>query len=360
MLAPSRGGLGWGHLQKRKKSINHNEKLNNMNRINTLFFCFVGCLIILGPPLWAQNSNPRQTILLDTGWRFHLGHAADPARDFNFSIANIFAKSGKAENCAINPKFDDKAWRKVQLPHDWAVELPFVNSDNFDVLAHGFKPVGGLYPETSIGWYRKQFSIAPADSGKRFFIRFDGIFRDAKIWLNGFYLGTNESGYLGVTYDISDYVDFNNPNCLVVRADATQYEGWFYEGAGIYRHVWLTMTNELYVPENGVFVSSEIDGKTANINIKTIFRNDRLNPATFGVLTRIIDRQGKIVYKSDIPGFPVKSRNDREFIQQFSLEHPRFWDLDDPYLYRVSISISENNRIIDSVCVRFGIRGYKI
>src|SRR5688572_24782306 len=110
------------------------------------------------------QSNRLQTNI-DTGWRFQFGHAANPEKDFNYSIATIFSKSGGAARTAIDPRFDDSKWRKLDLPHDWAVELPFTNVDNFDVMAHGYKPVGGLFPATSIGWYRKHFSIARVDSG---------------------------------------------------------------------------------------------------------------------------------------------------------------------------------------------------
>lgn len=98
---------------------------------------------------WTGFSQKRTS--LDDDWRFHFGHAANAEKDFNYSIATIFSKSGGAAKTAIDPKFVDTTWTKVQLPHDWAVKLPFVYSDNFDVVSHGFKPVGGLYPETSIG-----------------------------------------------------------------------------------------------------------------------------------------------------------------------------------------------------------------
>jgi beta-galactosidase len=124
-------------------------------------------------------SQQRKHINFDEDWRFHFGHAADPAKDFNYGITAIFAKSGKTDNTALALKFNDSAWRKLDLPHDWAVELPFSNSPNFDVQSHGYKPVGGLYPETSIGWYRKHFIIARKDSGQRFELQFDGVFRDA-------------------------------------------------------------------------------------------------------------------------------------------------------------------------------------
>ena len=110
-------------------------------------------------------------------------------------------------------------------------------------MSHGYKPVGALFPQSSIGWYRKHFTIMRSDSGQRFVIQFDGIYRDSKIWINGYYLGTNASGYGGISYDISNYIHFDKENVLVVRVDASQYEGWYYEGAGIYRHVWLNCMN---------------------------------------------------------------------------------------------------------------------
>lgn len=100
----------------------------------------------------------------------------------------------------------------------------FCIQDNFDVMVHGYKPVGGLFPETSIGWYRKPFTIAAKDSGQRFQLQFDGVFRNASFWLNGFYLGNNPSGYTGESYDVTDYIHFNKNNVLVVRVDASQYD----------------------------------------------------------------------------------------------------------------------------------------
>jgi len=164
----------------------------------------------------------RQQLNMDAGWKFAFGHAGDSSRDFNFGISTIFSKSGAAPNTAIDPKFDDKKWRSLDLPHDWAVELPFVYKDNFDVQSHGYKPVGGLFPETSIGWYRKHFTVAAADSGQRFQLQFDGVFRDAEFWLNGFYIGNNKSGYVGVAYDVTFYINYHKENVLVVRVDASQ------------------------------------------------------------------------------------------------------------------------------------------
>ena len=136
------------------------------------FYSLLFVFIFLYVNLFAQT--PRKKISLDEDWKFAFGHAANPEKDFNYSISTIFSKSGAAPATAIAPGFDDKAWRSLNLPHDWAVELPFANVDNFDVQSHGYKPVGGLFPANSIGWYRKQFAVSAADSGQRFQIQFDG------------------------------------------------------------------------------------------------------------------------------------------------------------------------------------------
>src|ERR1043166_2105560 len=121
------------------------------------------------------------------------------------------------------------------------------------VFHQGAKPVGREFPETSVGWYRKVFELPKTDDGKRITIDFDGVFRDAIVMFNGHYLGTNESGYAPFRFDVTDLANFGDKNVLVVRADATLGEGWFYEGAGIYRHVWLTKTNPLHIVQWGRF-----------------------------------------------------------------------------------------------------------
>ncbi len=295
-------------------------------------------------------------INFDEGWKFHFGHAGDPAKDFNYGIPAIFSKSGKTDQTALALNFDDKAWRSLDLPHDWAVELPFVNTPNFDVQSHGYKPVGGLYPETSIGWYRKHFTVAKADSGSRFSIQFDGIFRNANIWINGFFLGNNQSGYVGATFDITDYIQFDKDNVITVRVDATQYEGWFYEGAGIYRHVWLNKFNNLHFEDNGVFVYSDVKGKNAQINIEASIQNEQLNGAKFMIYSYLTDRNGKKLAQTKPQVLQLASNAQTAVKQQINLQDPRLWSLKDPYLYKVVSIIKSGNQVIDSVKQRIGIR----
>jgi len=294
--------------------------------------------------LAATDAQPvRQRINFDNDWKFHLGHSADPHRDFNYGIGNILAKTGDAANTAIKMEFDDRAWASVQLPHDWVVGLPFSQVANNDVDAHGYHTVGALFPENSIGWYRKTFTIDRADSGKRFILQFDGIFRDSKVWINNCYLGGHFSGYSGSSYDITDFLHFNGKNTVVVRADASQYEGWFYEGAGIYRHAWLNIVNTTHLAEQGgVFVHADVKGESATVAIET--KVERYDPkaAAATIETYITNRDGKKLTEGQ--GQPL------------TIDHPVLWSLENPYLYRAVVLVRSGGRLVDSQTVRFGIR----
>lgn len=317
-------------------------------------------LILVMVPHFLSGQNPRNKIDFDGAWKFHFGHTANAEKDFNYTIANIFSKTGVARSTAIDPRFKDSAWRTLDLPHDWAVELPFAYKNNEDVMAHGYKPVGGLFPETSIGWYRKHFIVAGEDSGSRFSIQFDGIFRDAHIWINGFYLGNNKSGYMGVEYDITDYINFNKDNVLVVRADASQYEGWFYEGAGIYRHVWLNQYNNLHIEQEAVFVYSRMGVSSTIVSIETPVRNEGPQPANGVLYTYITDREGKRLAQSKEQPVSLAVNGSTIIKQDLVVTRVRPWSLEDPYLYRLVCVVKQNGKTIDSSKQRFGIRKIEI
>ncbi|MDE3214145.1 MAG: beta galactosidase jelly roll domain-containing protein, partial [Bacteroidota bacterium] len=281
----------------------------------------------------AQDS-PRRHMNFDNDWRFHLGNASDPARDFNYSIRTIFAKSGDASGTAIDPRFDDHGWRSLNLPHDWVVELPFADVNNPDVKSHGYKPVGGLFPATSIGWYRKHFRVNRADSGSRFQLQFDGIYRNARIWLNGFYVGNIMSGYIGNSYDVTDYLNYTGDNVLVVRVDATQYEGWFYEGAGIYRHVWLNQYDNVHLADGGQYIYSTLKGENAEVTAEATVDNQGTSLSHCSVYSYLTDRDGKVLVSTREQPLEVEAGGSGMLKQTLSLKNPRLWGIDDPYLYR--------------------------
>ena len=319
-----------------------------------IFFITLGLLLVVFAPAQRQHEN------FDSGWLFHFGHAAIPEKDFNYGISNIFSKSGAAPGTAIDRKFDDSKWRRLDLPHDWAVELPFVYRDHPDVMAHGYKPVGGMFPETSIGWYRKHFTIPVSDSGQRFRLQFDGVFRDAQFWVNGFYLGNNQSGYIGESYDITDFIQFGRDNVIVVRADATQYEGWFYEGAGIYRHVWLIRHHAVHIPPDRIFAWSDVRGARATINVQTEPRNDSGHSQVITVSAYLAERDGRIVARSAEQRVSIGPGSVSSAKNVIAVRSFRPWDLDDPYLYRIVVEVRQGNRVLDRQVLRFGIRKIEI
>ena len=214
-------------------------------------------MAFLGVAMAASAQSQRERILFDEGWQFALGNAASPEKDFGCGTEyfNYLTKAASIHNAGpYSEKFDASAWQTVDLPHDWVVDLPF---DSLASHSHGYKTVGSKYPETSVGWYRKTFAVPQEDLGKHVWLQFDGIFRDARVWVNGFYLGHEPSGYATQVYDISEYLNYGGENLVCVRADATLEEGWFYEGAGIYRHVWLCKSAPVHVVPFGTFVYAD-------------------------------------------------------------------------------------------------------
>jgi len=323
------------------------------------FFC-VAVISLFAVAGYGQSAG-REHRNFDADWQFHLGHASDPHRDFNYGIANILAKTGEAANTCIRMDFDDRGWETVQLPHDWAVTLPFSHVDNEDVDAHGYHAVGALFPENSIGWYRKTFSIGRADSGKRFVLRFDGIFRDSKVWINNCYLGGHFSGYGGAAYDITDFIHFNEKNVVVVRVDASEYEGWFYEGAGIYRHAWLDSYSKVHIAaEGGVFVHTTTSGDQSNVTIETRVVNQEIHADDAAVSAYITDRDGNRMAQSAAQSLPLATGKDGTVVQSLAVPRARLWSPDDPYLYRAVVLVREGGRTLDSMTVRFGIRTVSI
>ena len=315
-------------------------------------FLFTGAITFT-----TQAQQLREHLNFDEGWKFHLGHSSDPNRDFNYGIANILAKTGDASNTCINTGFDDKTWASVQLPHDWVVALPFQQVANGDLDSHGYHTVGGLFPENSVGWYRKTFTVNRADSGKRFVLQFDGIFRDSKVWVNNCYMGGHFSGYSGSSYDITDFLHFSGKNTIVVRADASQYEGWFYEGAGIYRHAWMNVFHNLHVAsQGGVYVHTTNTKDQATITVATQVENRGLQPADASVITYITDRDGKRLAQSrELP--LTLAINGKQMVQDsLGIANPNLWSLTNPYLYRVISIVRSGGKIVDSVNTRFGIR----
>jgi beta-galactosidase len=308
-----------------------------------------------GPQGDEADSSPRERLLLDFGWRFNLGDADDPARDFGYGALareRTFAKSGRIATAGLS--FDDGGWRSIDLPHDWAVELPF---KEVSLLAElGGKPLGREYPETSIGWYRRAFGLPASDAGKRIAVEFDGVFRHAQVMFNGHYLGENFSGYAPFRFDVTDFANPGERNVLAVRVDATLGEGWFYEGAGIYRHVWLTKTDPLHLARWGTCVTSQVRDGSAAISISTEVENQSGREASCRVRSRIVDAEGNMVATAQSDPVRMASRGNTTFESQATVDHPALWSIEEPHLYRLITALETDGRIADRDETTFGIR----
>ena len=316
-------------------------------------------LIILCLFFNLNTINAQEKISMDEDWKFHFGNSSNPDKDFGFGSTLIMHKSNVFESTIVSPKFIDTTWSRINIPHDWVVELPFVKSETHEMDSHGYKPVGNIYPETSIGWYRKHFMVDKSKSDKRFEIQLDGIYRNTTIWVNGFYVGTNFSGYIGKSYDITNTIDFENENVIVIRVDATQNEGWFYEGAGIYRHVWLNCTNKIFIPEEGHYVHSVLKGKDAIVSIETEVHNSNLFSTNASFYSYVTDRNGKILGKTKDQKITLDAEKSIAINQKINIKNARLWTLEDPYLYRVVSVIKSGNRILHEKKTKFGIKAIK-
>ena len=308
----------------------------------------------LGAPR-APFATVRDRLLLDFDWRFHLGHASDPAQDFGYGRGNdgVFAKTARFFAPA-RPDFDASSWRQVNLPHDWAVELPFVNDRELD--SHGYKPVGRAYPETSIGWYRKVFPVPAGDTGRRISLEFDGVYRNCIVTLNDVYLTTAVSGYAPFRVDVTDVVNYGGDNVLVVRVDATENEGWFYEGAGIYRHVWLVKTSPVHVPQWGTYVTAEVSGRDARVTTRTTVANDGDSATTCRVVSRIVDASGATRATVTSGAVQIPAWASSTIDQQAAVPNADLWSVEAPHLYRLLTSIEMGGQTVDSCETPFGIR----
>ncbi len=313
-------------------------------------------VILLTIPLLI-SASPRERLLMNSDWKFAFGHPHDVEKDFNVgtSYFTYLAKAGYGDGAA-SEDFDDRTWRNLDLPHDWAAEMGFSGDASH---SHGYKKVGPGFPDTSVGWYRKSFSISESDKGKRIFLEFDGVYRDSEVWVNGFYCGNEPSGYTSFSYDVSEYLNYGGENVVSVRVDASMEEGWFYEGAGIYRHVWMTKVEPLFVPQYGTFVTSEVEEDGAVVTARVKVKNKYLEPSSFIIENKIVNAKGDVVATDSSKGHKLESMITDEYTFEFNVDNPHLWDLDDPHLYELVTTIRSNGEVTDEYKTTFGIRTIK-
>ena len=325
------------------------------------------CILALSI-LSASAQSQRERIPFDDNWQFAFGDASSPAKDFGCGTEyfNYLTKAASIHNEGpYSSKFDASGWTIVDLPHDWVADLPYAAEASH---SHGYKTVGYKYPETSVGWYRKTFTVPAEDYGKHLWLQFDGIFRDARIWVNGFYLGHEPSGYATQVYDISEYLNYGGENLVCVRADATLEEGWFYEGAGIYRHVWLNKSSKVSVAPFGTFAYAEFavpyslrgkanpDLSMASLNIETTVHNMGSAPASYSLQHTLIDATGTAIGTCDVEGGSLLAKEEGKVHGVIPVENPHLWSCENPYIYTILTDVYVDGKIVDTDTTRTGIR----
>ena len=287
----------------------------------------------------ASAASPRVVQSLNEGWRFHLGEAPE----------------------AVSPDYDDSAWRRVDVPHDYVVEGTFVPEDPTVkkggrpdwFWCHAFLPVQPAV-------YRRELSIPASAKGKRLWLEFDGVFNNSRYWLNGREVYTQYSGYTRARFDVTDAAVFGGRNVLVVQLDP-RYEGWWYEGGGIYRDARMVTLAPVHIASDGVFVMPQLDNSgdgvraDANLKINTDLSNlgDASVEAT--VLNEVIDATGGAVAK--ISAAQALGRGAAAKVtQQIPLPRATLWSLETPYLYKLRSTITVAGKVVDQVTTPFGVR----
>lgn len=270
-------------------------------------------------------SSPRKVIDFDFDWRFKLG-------DFKNAYTH---------------DFNDKDWKKLNLPHDWSIEGAY-DSINPSGTAGAFLPTG-------IGWYRKNFNYLKKGEDKKVSIQFDGIYKNSTVWINGIKLGTRPNGYIGFSYNLTPYLK-NGKNVISVKVNHSKApSGRWYTGSGIYRHVKLLITKKIYIPKRDVFISTpKVKSKEATIKIELSIKNELNNTEKVKVSYHIFDNKNKKInqFSENI----ILQKGTNSFKNHIVLLKPELWSPSNPYLYNLQVTIEKGTKIIDQYNNTFGVR----
>ena len=332
------------------------------------FWCLLFFLLFILVDAKAEGlqqtvSSKRTRDNFDSSWLFHKGdiaikRAVKAGGYGGLTDVNVKVETNKVAVIAYTDvdkaaTFKPEDWKEVNLPHDWCVEGTFVNDNSI-----GSSPAVSGYLPGGIGFYRKEFEIPETDKGKKISIEFDGIFRNSTVWVNGQLIGNHQSGYTPSNYNLTDVLRYGNEgkNVILVKVDATEYEGWWYEGAGIYRHVWLTKTDRLHVARFGTYVTTpSISTDKASVSIKTTLKNEYKVAKNFTLVSKIVDNKG-VVLDAKTTSRAIEPFSSTEIAQKGAIKKPLLWSPETPNLYKVLTEVTENGKIIDTYETTFGVR----
>lgn len=283
--------------------------------------------LLIGVVLWLPAIAQQNKVLFNDQWKFHLGDVADGAV----------------------VSFDDQKWDAVTLPHDWTVAGPFSKQW---ASATGYLPGG-------IGWYRKTFQLPKEAEGTKWTIYFDGIYKNAEVWINGHHLGKRPNGFISFYYDLSPYLKSGN-NVLAVKVDHQEFaDSRWYTGSGIYRNVYLLKQNPLHIATWGVaFTTPQITDQEAKGQVRIQLENDDASKAAVEMEITLLDGSGKSVAQEK-KEVTLTGNKQQEVQAAFTLAEPQRWSVDNPYLYTLAIKVSANGKTIDKYQEKVGFRTFR-
>jgi beta-galactosidase len=314
-----------------------------MKRTTILTSLLIVITICISEALLAQES-PRSRESFNQGWKF--------VKYFNASNEAVTTDK-EPENLQL-PSVNDISWRSLDLPHDWAIEGPFS-----DTLENNT----GLLPWKGIGWYRKHFTISDNDKGKRIYVDFDGAMANAKVWLNGKYVGEWPYGYTSFRLDLTPYIITGKENIIAVRLDTKNWDSRWYPGAGIYRNVWLVKTSQLHISNNGVFCTTpEIKKERGMLSVQAEVESHLSDPLPVTVKAIVYKLNEKFepvetpVAESVIATATIEGMKNHTFSFDIPVKEPVLWDITKPELYRVAVIVMQGTTVTDRYETNFGFR----
>lgn len=291
------------------------------------FFLLVSCSDkSVKMDLQIEDLLQQRKVIFNSGWKFIKD---DPAN-------------------AKESDYDDSGWRNLNLPHDWAIEGPFTK----DVLFNcGYLPFPGT------GWYRKNFKVS--DKNKHYSIEFDGAMRDAKVYLNGNFVGEWPYGYSSFSFDLTPYIKYDAENVLAVRLHNMDKSSRWYPGSGIYRNVWLTSATPVHVAHWGSYVTTPVvEEDIATVNVETKVANESNEVKKIKLTTSILNKEGLVISSNDIVK-EIGANSTETISQYYQIDDPVKWDITNPYLYTAVSAIYENDKIADAYKTKFGVRSFR-
>lgn len=249
--------------------------------------------------------------------------------------------------------YNDKTWRTLDLPHDWAIEGDFMATAPSGAS-------GGALPG-GIGWYRKHFNVTKADKSKKLFIDFDGVYMNAKVWINGHELGQRPYGYSSFRYDLTPHLNYGGDNVVAVRVDnSDQPNSRWYSGCGIYRHVYLVSTDNVHVSHWGTWVNAEVQASGAAVfKLDVELDNETGKSKKVMVVNTLLDASGKAVGSSSSAVKLSAGASRKAVSQSMTLKNPQLWSVERPYIYKVRTQVKVGGKVVDEYYTNTGVRSFR-